>query len=261
MTRYMIAAGILAAAGTAHAAPMIQILEDEWNWFAEMQVGFNGSVSSISGNEDTLFSPTGSRGDFFVGDPSDFGPKMDAIEAGVSINTAYNAATGLSMQTSIRSLIEMNAPIDPNDFDDAPSFGVSQAQVGGGVRFVLTENALVRIAVNGDAVFSDNVATEFGHRVIMRQLTGVPSLATFEAGEEFDEFGQMPLPLDFTLSLAAGEYEIELGNAIREDLVDPTALSGWSHEASLGFSFEIVPAPGAAALFGLAGLTATRRRR
>lgn len=59
-------------------------------------------------------------------------------------------------------------------------------------------------------------------------------------------------PIDFTINLSAGTHRIAWGT-----LVDPT---GGDSTADGSLTFTFIPAPGAAALLILAGVTASRRR-
>lgn len=67
----------------------------------------------------------------------------------------------------------------------------------------------------------------------------------------------------FSGTLAPGQYVILASaqmHVFSADLLGPPARSG-SGTANASFSLTIVPAPGAAALFGISGLFAVRRRR
>jgi len=250
----MIAAGILAAAGTAHAAPMIQIVDEDWGWFTDVDAQFQqGPPRTGVGMDDVMLltNPINVSYDFTV-DAADLGPNVNAISAGLDLSTNYNQNTGFSIQSRTRTNIDMKNPFsfdNPTFFED---FSEARSQVAGRIELTLTEDATVRMRVDGFSNIDGN--DDIAHRVV---VFGGPSLAQFEIGTEPDS--TVPLPFDQTIDLLAGDYifEISNGKSVRNDNLP----EGFSHEAELNFSFEIVPAPGATALFGLAGLTATRRRR
>jgi len=102
-----------------------------------------------------------------------------------------------------------------------------------------------------------------------------PTDGTSGSGADFNDFGMVSLALSDNDSTMSGLAGFIGGGMIFGNL---DALGGFSFsgttDASLGFDnfgivgkatltyvYNVVPAPGAAALFGLAGLTATRRRR
>jgi len=244
----MIAAGILAAAGTAHAAPMIQIVEDEGFAFTGVS-RFTSTIDRIEDGVDEVAFLTDevnvTFGVAFAAD--DLGPGVDGAFANASLGASFSS-TGFSLAgTTSGAVVTNDLYADTvENFATATGATIHQGSV------TLTEDAMVRIRVAGSADASEP-NTEWTHRV---EISG-GSLSPFVIGLEDSTNGPS---IDTILNLEAGEYSWEFGMDFGANSGFPGA-NGYSWDSSLEFSFEIIPAPGAAALFGLAGLTATRRRR
>ena len=240
MTRYMIAAGILAAAGTAHAAPMF-VIEDD---LGGIQISSrSGSINRnpIDGGE-VLRNP-GVYSASVSYDASELGPGVDEIFS-TGTMTTVSSNTAFSISSTLQGALTLNSAFDPSNPADAASV-TGQGVHNGAV--TLTEDALVRIRVDG---FQSAIDPQ-GFRV---ELDG-PSLAPLSIG--LDTLSNTGVPFDITVFLEAGQYEW----AYNHDYGGSAGQGPYAWDSSLEFSMEIIPAPGATALFGLAGLTATRRRR
>ena len=254
MTRYMIAAGILAAAGTAHAAPMIELVDEQWTIITDVDAGFD--VGPPRTGIQSAFSVLGTPGAFggsFEVAPGDLGPDVNEVRSSQIVNSMFDGQ-GFSVTSSATSVIDMENPLDFDDPFVLENFSEARTAVNGGFTINLTEDALVRIAVTG-SVDTTIGGSDFRH---FASFTG-PSLATTKVG--LSDGNTSAPPLMFEAELLAGEYFFEFRNDFTDEARNDTFPDGFAYFADLGLSFEIIPAPGATALFGLAGLTATRRRR
>jgi len=248
MTRCTIAAGLLAAAGAAHAAPELLIETDD----------FGGVQSTIRVGEqapeqvfDADFALTNPR-TYTVNesaDPADLGPGIDSVFVNGSFTSEFSS-TAVSLSSSMTGAVVTNDLYDPSDDSN---FASAVGQALHSATITLTDNALVRIRITGSV--DTNIAnTDFGHRVV---LSGA-SLSEFVVGFEDNTTSQPTF--DAIVALDAGSYSWEYTQQFGDFSALPP-VDGYFWDTSLGFSFEIVPAPGAAAIFGLGGLALTRRRR
>jgi len=246
MTRKLFMIAMVGAAGAAHAAPELQIVSEELGG-VQVEADF-GSDSDFAFDADFALANPREYSISRASTPDLLGPGIDEVRSSASMTSAFSS-TGLSISSVMSGAVVTNDTYDgTNPADRASAYATVQHEA----TILLTEDASVRIRVNGlvDTSFAN---TEYRHEVV---FSG-ESLALTSIGTE-DGSSALP-PFDVTLDLQAGEYSYEFIQYIG-DSGFPNS-DGYYWDSTLDFSFEIVPAPSAAGLFGLAGLTAARRRR
>jgi len=257
MTRMLTAACVAALAGTALAQPQVLIAEEEWFWNTDVDAGLQQGPprTGAFGDDVALIGMPGSYGGDFEVAAGDLGPSVNAVSAGLDIATSYDANVGLSIQTASYASIDMASAFDPESPTSGQDYSEARSRVTGRIVVRLTEDATVRFRVEGSTSLTNIGNDEIRHR--LRLFAGSPSLPGLEIGTE-DSATAMP-PFDQTLDLLAGDYIFQFANGFDDDTFEYP--EGFDYRGDLDFSFEIVPAPGAAALFGLGGFAAVRRQR
>jgi len=249
------AVAVLGVAGLAQAVPQVQITSESWNWFTDVDAGFNQGPprTGVGGDNAQILSNPGTYGGDFAVAAVDLGPNVNAVSAGVNFTTEFDENSGFSIRSTGHALIDMESTFDANGPTLFEDFSEARTQLGGNFSVTLTEDATVRLRIDG-FVNESAIGDSSAHRV---RLTGAPTLPLFEVGTE--DSATSGVPFDQTIELVAGVYSFEFSDAHSGRNVE--FVDGFSRESELNFSFEIIPAPGAVSLFGLAGLTAARRRR
>jgi len=251
-------AAVLAAmvGGAAQAAPELQVTRDEWSVRAVWDTGFESGPARelFEMTDEALVTNPVSLSRNWVSDPDDTGDILNEVATSMNFDTTFDSSSGFSIQSALTSRIDMSAPLDIFAPDAAENYGESAVYMGGQIRFNLTEDASVRIRINGSNMFSDSLIGDLNHELSFEG----PSLASTSFGIGDDDANFFP-DFDQVLELAAGEYRFRMSHEALGDHF--TQIEGFEMISTLGVSFEIVPAPGGAALFGMGGLVAARRRR
>jgi len=255
-SKVMISAAALGVAGAASAAPELQVTRDRWLVQAVWDTGFDVGPAreSVLFKDAALVSNPTMISESWVSNSEDTGDILNEVATSLDFMSSFDSSSGFSVSTSLTSRIDMVEPLDIFAADAAENFGESVVQVAGQFWFNLTEDATVRIRIDGENMYSDNLFGELNHEA---SFDG-PSLAPTIFGIGDDDANFAP-NFDQIVSLAAGEYRFGLTHEVGGDHFEQ--LEGYEMLSRLDISFEVVPAPGAAALFGLGGLAAARRRR
>jgi len=250
MSIKMTAAVLMAmVGGAAQAAPELVIGDD--NGFADAQNRYvvEGTfMNDALGDAGAYLANPGVRSYSNTVASENLASGIDSLFANASIESAFSS-TGFSFMTTTSGAVDTNENYNE---DGVENFATARGRAGHNGSVTLTEDTMVRIRVDG-SVTSSEPNTEWAHRVELSGGSLSPIVIGLEDNTTVASFDQ-------TLSLSAGVYSWNLFNAFGTQSGFPGA-DGYSWDSTLNFSFEIVPAPGAAALFGLGGLAATRRRR
>jgi len=249
----MAACAVVFVAGAAQAVPSIELVEEEWGILTDVDAGFDQGPprTGIMDQFSVLGTPGAFGGSFEIA-PGDLGPDVNEVRSSQAVNSSFSGQ-GFSVMSSATAVVDMENPLDFGDPFVFENYSEARTAVNGSFTVNLTEDALVRISVTGslDTTIGD---LDFQHFV---SFSG-PSLATTSVGLG-DEATAAP-PLMFEAELLAGEYSFQFINDFTEGRND-NFPEGFTYFADLGLSFEIIPAPGATALFSLGGMVAARRRR
>jgi len=245
MTAVVLAAMV---GGAAQAAPELVIGDD--NGFADvLNRYFDGGLQGDSDGTSGAFLANPGTYSYAAMIPTEnLGPGIDGAFSTASLTSSFSS-TGFSFVTHTAGEVDTN-----ENFEEvAANLATARGRTSHTGSVTLTEDAMVRIRIDG-SVISSEPNTEWAHRVAFSGEGLSPIVIGMEDNTTASSF-------DVTLDLAAGEYSWELFASFGVGSASYSPPEGYSWDASLDFSFEIVPAPGAAALFGLGGLAAARRRR
>jgi len=144
----------------------------------------------------------------------------------------------------------------------APLESISGIDFEGDIRvgvvseITITESTMARISFDGFASALASDRSELSTSLSVSSAMG--AFADFSAG--FNTGAAVTMPFSFDVMLEAGDV-IEIAYSSRNRSREVVGQASYFQEHLIDFSIEAIPAPGAAALFGLAGLTAARRRR
>lgn len=257
MVKLVTAASVLAVAGAASAqtlapgTPIFNLADGEVTRdFGFMQPGARNLALDVTGNDFTQvttgFNTDATSGQFEDDFPDDFVFGSAGQDAGAHLRTG--APT------------QLDAIATP---------------IGGG----LVELSFVQSTVDGSDIFPagnapdgsplDLLVFEMGQSNAASQFTGVPIPLTNSNGNDFKivdaralVFVGGSLAADFDLTMDAMGNPREIGNLPALDVQSAIGGAAGAGVTGHGVVWTVqIPTPGAAALFGVAGLAAVRRHR
>jgi len=130
----------------------------------------------------------------------------------------------------------------------------------GGARIEVLEEVEVEISFDFSASGYDPLFINNKLEVVFTLTSELGSFTDFTAG--FGGDAAVTSPFSITTTFLKGDVIdafLEMDNLVEGNSANPGLA--FDQSVSGAFTIEVIPAPGATALFGLAGLTAARRRR
>jgi len=211
-----------------------------------------------------------SKADFFIEDAVNLDPYFTAPESHSfaftsadqpiidSWSVEYDGSSELtgtrfSMMSTSTISGALSAPLDSSsDFAD------STIQAFGRADIEITETVEVEISFDFNAFNNEPGSILTSQETLLTLTSDLDAFADISAGIHDD--ANITSPFSFTTTLHAGDVV----SAIFQFENTVLTLDGnqfFDQGIDAVFTIEVIPAPGATALFGLAGLTAARRRR